>query len=200
VAAAHGEAERRRVELVGNGAQAEIGLRLLVGEHEWGLGKPARGSVEAMGGRWLLPTATSTSPEGRSGRRKQLELGMCTAKGKDMQTTSLCSPGQVEQKRREEEVGVGTECGGDDVAAGRRLGTPWRAQKRAAGERSRLGEGRRRRVEGGSRRWSGGGSTAAARVGVLHRRQETEQGRQWKQGGLKGRRRRGKSEGLIWKT
>jgi hypothetical protein len=80
VAAAHSEAEQRRVELAGKDAPAEIGLRLLAGEHEWGLGKPARGSVEAKGDRWLLPTATSTSPEGRSGRRKRLELGMYTAR------------------------------------------------------------------------------------------------------------------------
>jgi hypothetical protein len=37
VAAAHGEAERQRVELAGKDAPAEIGLRLLAGEHKWGL-------------------------------------------------------------------------------------------------------------------------------------------------------------------
>jgi hypothetical protein len=39
----------------GNDAPAEIGLRLLAGEHEWGLGKPAKGSVEAMGANGYCP-------------------------------------------------------------------------------------------------------------------------------------------------
>jgi hypothetical protein len=62
MAAAHGGAERRRVE------------------HEWGLGKLIRGSVRARGAWWWLSAVTRTSSEGRSGRRKQLELGVCTAR------------------------------------------------------------------------------------------------------------------------
>jgi hypothetical protein len=39
----------------------------LTGEHEQGLGKLARGSVGAMGGRQRLSTAASGSPEGGAG-------------------------------------------------------------------------------------------------------------------------------------
>jgi hypothetical protein len=70
-------------------------------------------------------------------------------KGKRVQTVSLRSPGPVRRRRRGEEVSVSTEHSGDDVAADGRLGMPCRARRRAVGERSRLGEGRRRRVEGG---------------------------------------------------
>jgi hypothetical protein len=54
---------------------------------------------------------------------------------------------------------VGTECGGDDVAAGGRLGTPWRAHEKASREGSRARTGRGRRVDAIP---SGGGATVAA--------------------------------------
>jgi hypothetical protein len=62
-----GEIERRRVELIGDDASAEIELRLQAGEHEGELGKLIRGSVEAIGGRWLPPTVVRGLPERRSG-------------------------------------------------------------------------------------------------------------------------------------
>jgi hypothetical protein len=52
--------------VVGSGAPAEIRWHLGAGEHEQRLGKLARGSMGAMGGRWRLSTVASTSPEGRS--------------------------------------------------------------------------------------------------------------------------------------
>jgi hypothetical protein len=61
-----GEIERRRVELTGDDASAEIELRLLAGEHEGELGKLIRGLVEAIGGRWLPPTVVWGLPERRS--------------------------------------------------------------------------------------------------------------------------------------
>jgi hypothetical protein len=73
-----------------------------------------------------------------------------------VQTVPLWSPGLAGQKRRGEEGGVSTERSGDDVAADGRLGTPWRARRRAAGERSRLGEEKRRRVEGEGKQEVGG--------------------------------------------
>jgi hypothetical protein len=57
------------VAVVGSGAPAEIRWRLGADEHEQVLGKLARGSVGAMGGRQQLSMAASSSPEGRSGRR-----------------------------------------------------------------------------------------------------------------------------------
>jgi hypothetical protein len=53
---------------------------------------------------------------------------------------------------------VGTECGGDDVAAGGRLGTPWRAGK-GIKEGNRAGFGEGRHVEGGE---AGGGAVTTA--------------------------------------
>jgi hypothetical protein len=118
--------------IVGKGAPVEIGGWLGAGEHGQRSGKLARGSVRAMGTRWWLSTATRGSPERRSGRRRRLELGVCTTRGKEVQMVSLRSPSSVGQKRRGEELGVSTEHGGDDVAAGRRLGTLWHARRRAA--------------------------------------------------------------------
>jgi hypothetical protein len=60
------EVERRRVELTGDDASVEIGLRLLAGEHEWGLGERIRGSVEANGGQRRLPTVVRGLSERRS--------------------------------------------------------------------------------------------------------------------------------------
>jgi hypothetical protein len=157
---------------------AEIGLQLLAGEHKWGFGKPARGSVEALGGRWLLPTAVSTSPEGRSERRKQLELGMCTTKAKRVQTVSLRSPGLVGRRRRGEEVSVSTERGGDDVAADGRLGTPWRAEEGGRGEEQARGRKKATRGERESRRWTTAACTAAAGGAAP----AAEQGRQGTEG------------------
>jgi hypothetical protein len=65
------------VELAGDVASAELGLQLLAGEHAWGLGRLIRGSVEAIGGRWLLPTVARGSPERRSGGGGVGSLG-CT--------------------------------------------------------------------------------------------------------------------------
>jgi hypothetical protein len=60
---------QRRTAVIGKGAPVEIGGRLGAGEHEQRSRKLVEESVEAMGGRWLLPTVASSSPEGRSGRR-----------------------------------------------------------------------------------------------------------------------------------
>jgi hypothetical protein len=87
--AAHGEQEAAAVVVVGNRAPAKIGGRLGAGEHEQSSGKLARGSVRAISARWWLSTGTCGSPERRSGRRRRLELGVCTARGKEMQTLSL---------------------------------------------------------------------------------------------------------------
>jgi hypothetical protein len=106
----------------------------VVGEHEQGLRKLARGLIGARGAWWRLPTATSASPEGKSRPREQLELGARTVKGKEVQMTSLCPPDQVEQKKREEGVSVGSDHGGDDVAASGRLGPPWHKWGRTAKE------------------------------------------------------------------
>jgi hypothetical protein len=65
----HGEQGARRAAVAGRGAPAEIRWRLGAGEHEQELGKLARGSVGAMGGRRRLPTTVSGSPDGRNGRR-----------------------------------------------------------------------------------------------------------------------------------
>jgi hypothetical protein len=75
--------------VVGDRASARIGGRLGTGKHKQRSGKLARGSVRAMGARWWLSTVTRSSPERRSGRRRRLELGVCTAKGKEVQTVSL---------------------------------------------------------------------------------------------------------------
>jgi hypothetical protein len=80
---------RLRTMVVGDRTLAKIGGRLGAGKHKQGSGKLARGSVRAMGAWWWLSTVTRGSPERRSGRRRPLELGVCTAKGKKMQTTSL---------------------------------------------------------------------------------------------------------------
>jgi hypothetical protein len=60
------EVEQRLMELTGDDASVEIGLRLLAGEHEWGLGKWIRGSVEANGGQRRLPTVVRGLSERRS--------------------------------------------------------------------------------------------------------------------------------------
>jgi hypothetical protein len=55
--------------------------------------------------------------------------------------TSLCPPGQVEQKKRDGRVSMGTGCGGDNVAASERLGTPWYTRGRTAKEGDGAGIG-----------------------------------------------------------
>jgi hypothetical protein len=67
------------------------------------------------------------------------------------------SPGSVGLKRKGEEVSTSTECGGDEVAAGGRLGRSWRSRRRAAGKARAAGDVQATRGEGSSRRWSGGG-------------------------------------------
>jgi hypothetical protein len=83
---------------------------------------------------------------------------------------------------------VGTERGGDNVAAGGRLGTPWRAHGRAAGKSCRAGAGGDRRVEG----WEAGGGaamTAEQRPGARDcQRREGKQSRARAWGRREGRR------------
>jgi hypothetical protein len=90
---------------------------------------------------------------------------------------------------------VGTECGGNDVAAGGRLGTPWRARERAARKGNRAGAGGDGRVEGGE---AGGGAATAAerRPEAKHCRwQEVEQRNTC------ARKKRGEGvRGPIWKS
>jgi hypothetical protein len=76
---------RRQAAIVGSSASAEIRRHLKAGEHKQGMGKLARVSVGAMGGRWWLSTVASTSPEGRSGRRRRSGLGVHTARGKEVE-------------------------------------------------------------------------------------------------------------------
>jgi hypothetical protein len=108
-------------------------------------------------------------------------------KGKEVQITSLCPPGQVEQKKREEEVSVGSDRGGDNVAVSGRLGTPWRTRGRTAKEGGLSRDWGGRRVGG---RGVGGGWRRPAqwRPGELHRRQ-SRGGRG--QRGFRGRKREG---------
>jgi hypothetical protein len=58
--------------------------------------------------------------------------GMCTTKEEKRQLLPLGSPGRAKRKRREEKISVGLEFGGDDIAAGRQLGSSWHACKDAA--------------------------------------------------------------------
>jgi hypothetical protein len=59
-------------------------------------------------------------------------IRMCTTKEEKRQLLPLGSPGRVKRKRREEKISVGSEFGGDDVAAGGQLGSSWHARKDAA--------------------------------------------------------------------
>jgi hypothetical protein len=72
---------------------------------------------------------------------------------------------------------VSTERGGDDVEAGRRLGTPWRARRRAAKRGTEPGLGRGDAWKEGKQEVSGDDGRAAARGKALHRRQEGGQSR-----------------------
>jgi hypothetical protein len=74
---------------------------------------------------------------------------------------------------------MGSERGGDDVAAGGRLGTPWRARGRAARKGTEPGLGRTTRGRKGSRRWTAAACTAA----VGGAAPAAEQGRQGNRGG-----------------
>jgi hypothetical protein len=86
---------------------------------------------------------------------------------------------------------VGTERGGDNVAAGGRLGTPWRARGRAAGKKSRAGAGGDRRVEGGE---AGGGAATAAERRPGARDCRWREGKQ-SRARARGRRREGRRSG-----
>jgi hypothetical protein len=89
-------------------------------------------------------------------------------KEKRVQMTSLCPPGQVEQKERDGRVSVGADCSGDDVAASERLGTPWYTWGRTAKEGDSVGIWGGRHVGG---REAGGGAVTAAvrrRPGAAH--------------------------------
>jgi hypothetical protein len=153
---------RRRTVIVGEGASVEIGRWPSAREHKWRSEKLAEELVGAMGGRWLLPTVTRGSPERKSRRREHLELGACTVKGKEVQIMSLCPPGRVKQKKREEEVSVGSDRGSDDVAAGERLGEAM-ARVWQDNEEGKEVRGMERTTRGrkGSRRWTAAACTVA---------------------------------------
>jgi hypothetical protein len=87
-----------------------------------------------MGGRRLLPTATSTSSEGRSGRRKQLELGVLAAGGVAVQLERAQVTDVAEQKGEEDKANTRVNYGCGEVAAGGCSGKPWRVQGRTASE------------------------------------------------------------------
>jgi hypothetical protein len=76
---------RPRAAVVGNGTPTGIHRRLEAGEHEQALEKLSRGLMGAMGGRRRLSMVARRSPEGRSGRRRRLGLGVHMARGKEMQ-------------------------------------------------------------------------------------------------------------------
>jgi hypothetical protein len=90
--------------------------------------------VGAMGGRRRLSTTARSSPEGRSGAAVVIGLGCARQGEKEVQMSPVLSTGTAGQKREGEEVDIGAECGGDDVAAGRQLGWSWRVRNRTAGE------------------------------------------------------------------
>jgi hypothetical protein len=75
----HGE---QGAAVVGNGAPAEIQWYLRAGEHEQVLEKLSRGLMGAMGGRWRLPTAASSSPEWRKGGRRWCSGSGCARQRK----------------------------------------------------------------------------------------------------------------------
>jgi hypothetical protein len=105
---------RRRTVIVGEGASVGIGRRLGAREHEWRSGKLVEELAGAMGGRRLLPTATSTSPEGRSGRWKQFELGVLAAGGLAVQLERAQATGDLPRQR-----GGGRRVLGETVARAR---------------------------------------------------------------------------------
>jgi hypothetical protein len=123
-----------------------------------------------MGDRRLLPTATSTSPEGRSGRRKQLELGVLATGGLAVQLEQAQATDVAEQKGEGDKASMRVIYRGGEVAAGGCSGRPWRAQGRTARRGIGPSSGRGLRVEGGE---AGGGQRWPARrwPGELHRRQ-----------------------------
>jgi hypothetical protein len=124
-------------------------------------------------------------------RREQLELGACTVKGKEVQIMSLCPPGRIKQKKREEEVSVGSDRSGDDVAAGGRLGeVVARAWQDSEEGKEVTGMERTMRGRKGSRRWTTAACTAAAGGRAAP---ATEQKKQRSRGqrGFRGRRREG---------
>jgi hypothetical protein len=75
-----------------------------------------------------------SSPEGESGAAVVIGLGCARQGGKEVQMGPVFSPGSARQKREGEEVGTGAERGGDDVAAGGRLGRSWHVRNRTGGE------------------------------------------------------------------
>jgi hypothetical protein len=156
--------------VVGEGASVGIGRRLGAREHERRSGKLAEELAGAMGDRRLLPTATSTSPEGRSGRRKQLELGVLAAGGLAVQLERAQATGVAEQKGEGDKASMRAIYHRGEVAAGGCSGRPWRVQGRTARRGTGPSSGRGLRVEGGE---AGGGRRRPARQrpGELHRRQ-----------------------------
>jgi hypothetical protein len=153
-----------------------IGRRLGAREHEWRSGKLVEEQAGAMGGRRLLPTATITSPERRSGRWKQLELGVLVAGGLAVQLERAQATGVAKQK------GEGDKASTRVFAAAARWrpagargdrGTCKAGQQGRARAASKVGvtRGERRQQEMNS----GDGGRAAARGRALRRWQKGKQ-------------------------
>jgi hypothetical protein len=120
--------------IVGEGASVGIGRWLGAREHEWRSGKLVEELAGVMGGRRLLPTVTSTSPEGRSGRWKQLELGVLAVGGLAVQLERAQATGVAEQNGEGDKASTRVIYRGGEVAAGGCSWRPWRAQGRTARE------------------------------------------------------------------
>jgi hypothetical protein len=92
------------VAVAGSGAPAGIRWWLGAGEHEQVLGKLSRGLMGVMGDRWRLPTAASSSPEGRSGAAVVIGLRVRTAKEKRWKWLLCCLLVLVGRRGREEKL------------------------------------------------------------------------------------------------
>jgi hypothetical protein len=189
----HGE---QGAAVVGSGAPAR--RRLEAGEHEQGLGKFARGSMGTMGGRWWLPTAARSSPEGRSGAAVVIGLGVRTAMGKEVEMGHVLSTGTAGHKREGREADAGAEHGGGEVAAGGGSGGHGARKTGQQGRARAAADVRAIRGEGGSRRWSGSGLHSGGRGSCTAPVAEgAERGAERRQRKKKGGE---ESEGLFWKN
>jgi hypothetical protein len=116
-----------------------------------------------MGGRWWLPTVARSSPDGRSGAAVVIELGVRTARGKEMEMGRVLSTGTAEHKREGKEVDTAMEYGGDNVAAGGGSGGPGAREIGQQGRARAAADVHATRGEGGSRRWCGSGLHSGGR-------------------------------------
>jgi hypothetical protein len=188
---------RWRTVIVGEGASVGIGRQLRAREHEWRSGKLAEELAGAMGDRRLLPMATSTLPEGRSGRRKQLELGVLAAGGLAVQLERAQATGVAEQKEREIRQARARftvaarwrPAGARGDRGARKAGQRGGEQGRARGEDYAWKE-KKQEVDGGGLHGGGRGSCTGGRA------EEAEEQRT--EGVQREKKRGNRPEGLVW--